>query len=72
MPQKLFDFITAELELRENKDFPKIAVLKKSLLNQRDDLLAFVGVLDQQLAEIVQRFKILLPKVREVCLLQRK
>ena len=44
--QELFDFIAAELELREDKDFPKMTVLKKSLLNQRDDLLAFAGVLN--------------------------
>ena len=70
--QELFDFITEELELREDKDFPKIAVLKKSLLSQRNDLLAFAGVLDKKLAEIAQRFEVSLSKVREVCLLQRK
>lgn len=70
--QELFDFIAAELELREDKDFPKIGALKKSLLNQRDDLLAFAGVLDQKLDEIAQRFEVPFQKVRDVCLLQRK
>ena len=70
--QELFDFITTELELREDKDFPMIALLKKSLLNQRDDLLAFAEVLDKKLAEIAQQFEVSLHKVREVCLLQRK
>lgn len=70
--QELFDFIAAELELREEKDFPKIRALKQSLLNQRDDLLAFAGVLDQKLAELSKRFEVPLQKVRDVCLLQRK
>jgi len=46
--------------------------VRTALENQRDDLLAFVLVLDEQLAEIAQRFGTPLYLVRAVCLLQRK
>ena len=40
--------------------------------NQRDQLLAFAGVLDQKLAAIAASFELPLQAVREVCLLHRK
>lgn len=43
---------------REHKAFPKLRSLRKTLTNHRDNLLAFTGVLDQKLIEIVQRFEI--------------
>jgi hypothetical protein len=46
--------------------------LRKSLQNQRKELLAFAGVLDQKLEEIAMRFDVPLQKVRDVCLLNRK
>jgi hypothetical protein len=69
---ELFDFIVLQLQQRECKEHPKIRILRKSLHNQRDELLAFAGVLDQKLAEIAHRFKMPLQKVRDVCLLHRK
>jgi hypothetical protein len=46
--------------------------LRKALRNQRDQLLAFAGILDQKLAAIALRFELPLLAVREVCLLHRK
>jgi len=42
------------------------------LRNQRDQLLAFAGVLDQKLADIARDLKLPLQAVRDVCLLHRK
>jgi len=49
---ELFDFIKTEIQRREDDKFPMIRKLSKALHNQRDDLLAFSGVLDQKLLEI--------------------
>ena len=70
--QDLFDFIVAELKRRECKKHPNIRALRKALHNQRDELLAFAGVLDQKLADIAERFETPLQKVRDICLLYRK
>ena len=70
--QELFDFIEAELQQRAGKQYPTIRKLRKALHNQRDQLLAFAGVLDQKLAAIAQDFELPLKAVRDVCLLHRK
>ena len=70
--QELFDFIEAELQQRAGKQYPTIRKLRKALHNQRDQLLAFAGVLDQKLADIAQHFELPLQAVRDICLLHRK
>ena len=70
--QELFDFIEAELQQREGKQYPTIRKLRKALHNQRDQLLAFAGVQGQKLAAIAASFELSLQAVREVCLLHRK
>ena len=70
--QELFDFIETELQQRAGKQYPTIRKLRKALHNQRDQLLAFAGVLDQKLAALAASFELPLPAVREVCLLHRK
>ncbi|MEM6452389.1 MAG: hypothetical protein AAF703_19005, partial [Cyanobacteria bacterium P01_D01_bin.105] len=70
--QELFDFIVSELQQREDERYPAIRKLRKALRNQRDQLLAFTGVLDQKLAGIARDFKLPLRRIREVCLLHRK
>ena len=70
--QELFDFIEAELQQRAGKQYPTIRKLRKALHNQRDQLLAFAGVLDQKLAMIADDFELSLQVVRDVCLLHRK
>jgi hypothetical protein len=68
----MFDFIADELRQREHLDPARIRPLRKALQNQRDDLLAFAGVLDVKLANIADTFKVPLELVRAACLLQRK
>ncbi|MFK8185392.1 MAG: hypothetical protein AB8B99_18610 [Phormidesmis sp.] len=70
--QELFDFIVSELKQREDEQYPAIRKLRKALRNQRDQLLAFAGVVDQKLADIAGAFELPLQLVREVCLLHRK
>jgi hypothetical protein len=69
--RELFDFIVAELAAREPEDTRRIRPVRVALQNQRDDLLAFVGVLDAKLAAIAQTHAISRPLVREACLLHR-
>ena len=45
--------------------------MRVALQNQRDDLLAFAGVLDGKLAEIAQAHAVSEPLVREACVLHR-
>ncbi|MBE9061402.1 hypothetical protein IQ256_10510 [cf. Phormidesmis sp. LEGE 11477] len=70
--QELFDFIVSELRQREDERYPAIRKLRKALRNQREQLLAFAGVIDQKLADIAAAFELPLQAVREVCLLHRK
>ncbi|MEO1590896.1 MAG: hypothetical protein AAFU71_06355 [Cyanobacteria bacterium J06632_22] len=70
--QELYDFIEAELKQREDERYPAIRKLRRALKRQRDQLLAFAGVLDQKLAEIANAFELPMQAVRDVCLLHRK
>jgi hypothetical protein len=67
----LFDFITDELEHLELEDARRIRPVRVALRNQRDDLLAFAGVLDKKLSAIAQTFEISPSLVREACMLHR-
>lgn len=70
--EHLLDFVVAELKLREHLDPARIRPVRIALENQRDDLLAFAGVLDKKLADIAQYCNAPLHLVRDACLLQRK
>lgn len=70
--QELFDFIEVELQQRESQQHPTIRKLRKALHHQREQLLAFAGVIDQKLVAIAERFKLPLQAVRDVGLLHRK
>ena len=70
--QGLFDFIVAELRHREHLDPPRIRPVRTALEKQRDDLLAFAGVLDHKLACIARDCDVPRYLVRDLCLLQRK
>ena len=72
MRQELYDFIEAELKQREDERYPAIRKLRRALRNQREQLLAFAGVLDQKLAEIAKDVELPMQDVRDVCLLHRK
>jgi len=69
--QMLFDFIVEELWRREPEDARRIRPVRVALQNQRDDLLAFAGVLDDKLAAIARAHAIAEPLVREACVLHR-
>ena len=69
--QALFDFVVEELAHREPEDVRRIRPLRVALQNQRDNLLAFAGVLDAKLTGIAQAFDISETLVREACVLHR-
>jgi len=69
--QALFDFLVEELARREPADARRIRPVRVALQNQRDDLLAFAGVLDAKLAAIAHTHTIAEPLVREACVLHR-
>lgn len=69
---ELFDFVTTELLAREHLDSKRIRPLRVALQNQRDDLLAFAGVLDDKLEAIAQTHALPMYLVRQACVLQRK
>ena len=69
--RELFDFIVAELMAREREDPRRIRPVRVALQNQRDDLLAFAGLLDAELAGIARAHAISEPLVREACMLHR-
>ena len=68
----LFDFIVAELCRREQEDVQRIRPVRIALQNQRDDLLAFAGVLDDKLTAIAQTHALPEHLVRAACVLHRK
>jgi hypothetical protein len=69
--RELFDFIVEELAAREPEDTRRIRPVRVALQNQRDDLLAFAGVLDDKLAAIARAHAVPEPLVREACVLHR-
>src|SRR3954467_7947695 len=66
--RELFNFIVAELMAREPEDPRRIRPVRVALQNQRDDLLAFAGMLDAELAAIARAHAISEPLVREACM----
>lgn len=70
--QELYDFIVTELQKLECKKHPAIRTLRKALRKQRDNLLAFAGVIDRKLVAIARSFSLPLQIVQEICLLFRK
>src|SRR5471030_1169399 len=70
--QDLFDFIATEMKRREADDPRRIRPVRMALQNQRDNLLAFAGVLDDQFAAIARVHVLPEPLVREACVLHRK
>ncbi|MDO9712747.1 hypothetical protein [Paracraurococcus lichenis] len=69
--RELFDFTVAELMAREPEDPRRIRPVRVALQNQRDNLLAFAGVLDVELAAIARAHAVPEPLVREACMLHR-
>ena len=68
--QRLYDFVVEELTKRKLLCPYRISPVCKMLKNHRDNLLAFVGVLDNKFAEIAARFKVPVFLVHALCELQ--
>jgi hypothetical protein len=56
--RELFDFLVAELRLRQPLCLHRIGRVVRALTNQRDDLLAFAFQLDQDLAVLATEFQV--------------
>ena len=69
--RELFDFIADELARLEPEDVRRIRPVRVALRNQRDDLLAFAGVLDKKLTAITRTLEISQSDVRAACMLHR-
>ena len=65
--RELFDFVVQELRGREPLCPHRIGPVRRTLENQRDDLLAFSGVLDEKLADIARRFAVPSRLVHGIC-----
>jgi len=72
IPNEIFDFIVVELGRREHVDPRRIRPVRIALQNQRDDLLAFAGVLGNKLATIARAHQLPEHVVRAACVLHRK
>ena len=68
--RELYDFVVGQLRDRENLCLHRIGPVRHMLENHRDNLLAFVGVLDERFAEISARFNVPLFLVHAICELQ--
>jgi len=68
--QQLYDFVVEELRIRESLHSHRITSVRRMLENHRDNLLAFVGVLDERFADIAARFNVPLFLVQAICELE--
>jgi len=64
--RQLYDFVVAELQSREPLCPHRIGPVVRALSKQRDQLLAFAGQLDQELAALAVEFQMSAATVREV------
>jgi hypothetical protein len=68
--RELFDFVVEELRAREAFNSHRIRPVRRMLEGQRDNLLAFAGILDERFAELAIRWDVPLPFVHAICELQ--
>lgn len=68
--QELYDFVVEQLRTLKSLCPYRIAPVLRTLENNRDNLLAFVGILDERFADIAARFNVSLFLVQAVCELQ--
>jgi hypothetical protein len=68
--RKLYDFVVEQLRRLEPQCQHRIRPVRIMLENHRDHLLGFVGVLDDRLVDIAERFKVELYLVHGICELQ--
>jgi len=65
--RELFDFVVEELARREGLCPHRIGPVRRALQQQRDDLLAFASILDEQFVDLAARFQVPPSAVQEVC-----
>jgi hypothetical protein len=68
--RELYDFVIEELRRREPLCPHRIEPIRKKLQDQRENLLAFAGVLDDRFAELAERFNVRPNLVHQVAELQ--
>jgi len=68
--RELFDFVVRELAQREGLCPHRIGPVQRALAGQRDDLLAFAGVLEEEFAELAGQFEVPVCWVQQLCQLE--
>ena len=68
--RELFDFVAKELATRETLCPHRIGPVRRALARQRDDLLAFAVVLDEQIAALASEFDVPACWVQQLCQLE--
>jgi hypothetical protein len=68
--QVLYDFVMESLQALEALDAERLRPVRRTLVNQRDTLLAFATRLDQALNTLAQRFAVPVFRLRHVLALQ--
>ena len=68
--RELFDFVVRELTRREELCPHRIGPVRRAFAGQRDDLLAFAGVLDEEFADLAEQFDVPVRWVQGLCQLQ--
>jgi hypothetical protein len=68
--KELFDFVLVELAQREELCPHGIGPVRRALELQRDDLLAFAGVLEEEFAALAEQFQIPPALVQQLCQLE--
>lgn len=70
--QALYDFVMEQLQALEALDAKRLRPVRRTLVNQRDTLLAFATRLDQALDTLAQRFAVPVFRLRQVLALQER
>jgi hypothetical protein len=68
--QELLDFVVEELAQRERLCPHRIGPVRRALAGQRDDLLAFAGVLEEEFAALARQFEVPAALVQHLCQLE--
>ena len=68
--QELFDFVVQELARREELCPHRIGPVRRALADQRDNLLAFAGVLEEEFAALADQFDVPACWVQQLCQLE--
>jgi len=68
--QDLFNFVVRELARREKLCPHRIGPVRQTLARQRDDLLAFAGVLEEEFAALAEQFDVPAVLVQQLCQLE--